>query len=129
MPKDELQNFRDEVESEFGGLGMQVSIDARGFLTVISPLAGTPAYRAGVQAGDRIIKINGESTEELSLTEAVKKLKGRSGTSVKISIARTGESDPIDLEITREADPCRDGSWLAARRGRPVDIRHGGVDR
>ena len=99
---DDFEDFREEVESEFGGLGMQVTLDPIGRLTVISPLVDTPAYRAGIRAGDRIGAINGASTEEMTLSAAVDLLKGPSGTSVKVTIARPGVAEPIELEITRE---------------------------
>jgi carboxyl-terminal processing protease len=99
---EDFDDFRQEVESEFGGLGMQVTLDRQARLTVISPFAGTPAYRAGIHAGDQIMAIQGESTEDMRLDEAVKRLKGRSGTKVEVTIQRAGRKEPIELEITRE---------------------------
>lgn len=99
---DEFDDFRDEVESEFGGLGMQVGLDAAERLLVISPLVGTPAYRAGIRAGDRIVEIEGKSTEGMTLQEAVDLMKGRSGTSVRMTIDRPGREKPIEHKIIRE---------------------------
>jgi carboxyl-terminal processing protease len=99
---DDFENFRDEVESEFGGLGMQVTLDEAERLIVISPLVGTPAYRAGIRAGDRIEEINGKSTEGLSLQDAVNLLKGQSGTTVNVTIRRRAVEDPMELNIVRE---------------------------
>ena len=75
---DELQQFESSVESEFGGIGITISTDD-GQLRVLSPLAGTPAYRAGMIAGDAIVEIDGKSTADLSLDDAVKQLKGEVG--------------------------------------------------
>ena len=97
----EISRFRGTVESEFGGIGIQVSNDG-GQLQVISPLVGTPAYRAGVLAGDRIVEIEGESTEGWSLDDAVRRLKGKEGTDVKLTVIHSGKDKRIELSITRE---------------------------
>ncbi len=97
----EISRFRGTVESEFGGIGIQVSNDG-GHLQVISPLVGTPAYRAGVLAGDRIVEIEGESTKGWSLDDAVRRLKGKEGTDVKLTVVHTGKAKKIELTITRE---------------------------
>lgn len=96
---DEITNFRTAVESQFGGIGIQVTMD-RGRLTVSSPLVGTPAYRAGVMAGDRITKIEGESTRDMSRDEAIKRLKGEIGTKVTFTVQHpmTGETEAYTLE-------------------------------
>lgn len=96
---DEITNFRTAVESQFGGIGIQVTMD-RGRLTVSSPLVGTPAYRAGVLAGDRITKIEGESTRDMSRDEAIKRLKGEIGTKVTFTVQHpmTGETETYTLE-------------------------------
>ena len=97
----EISRFRGTVESEFGGIGIQVSNDG-GQLQVISPLVGTPAYRAGVLAGDRIVEIEGESTKGWSLDDAVRRLKGKEGSDVKLTVVHAGETKKIELSITRE---------------------------
>lgn len=89
IPPEELNSFRSSVENEFGGVGIQVSAEG-GQLRVISPLVGTPAYRAGVIAGDRILEIDGKSTAGITIEEAVKKLKGQPGTAVTLTISRAG---------------------------------------
>ena len=88
------------TEGEFGGLGIQISIRDK-ILTVMTPISGTPADRAGIRSGDKIIKIEGESTKGISLEDAVDKMRGKPGTSVKITIVREGESQPIEYEIER----------------------------
>ncbi len=84
------KEFRVGTSGKFGGLGIVISIKD-GFLTVISPLEGTPAYSAGIQAGDRITQIDDESTINMSLTDAVNKLRGDVGTKVTIVVERSGE--------------------------------------
>ncbi len=92
-----------EIEStgEFGGVGMVVTMKD-GVLTVVSPIEDTPAWRAGVKAGDKIIKINGVSTKGMTLMEAVKRLRGPKGTKVTITIVREGVSKPITITIVRD---------------------------
>ncbi len=95
------KEMRIETEGKYGGLGIRISI-RDGWLTIVTPLPGTPAYRLGLLPEDKIIKIEGESTQGITLEEAVKKLRGEPGTKVKITISREGVKDPIDYEITRE---------------------------
>jgi carboxyl-terminal processing protease len=100
-PQD-IDRFKTSVESQFGGIGIQVGMEG-GQLRVLSPLVGTPAYKAGVQAGDRILEIDGKSTEGIAnLDEAVSKLKGEAGTSVTLTLLHVGSRTPEKLTITRE---------------------------
>lgn len=89
-----------ETEGKYGGLGIHIGI-RKGWLTVITPMVDTPAYRAGLLPGDRIIKIDGETTEGMSLMDAVKVLRGEKGTSVTITISRDHE-EPFDVTIVRD---------------------------
>jgi carboxyl-terminal processing protease len=89
------------TEGQFGGLGIQISIRDK-VLTVQTPIAGTPASRAGIQSGDQIIQIDGKSTAGISIDKAVSKLRGAPGTKVSITIRRKGESKDIAYTITRE---------------------------
>ncbi len=98
---EQIDRFRTMVESEFGGIGIQISMDA-GKLTVISPLVGTPAYRAGVLAGDRIVEIDGKSTDGVSLDEAIRRLKGKTGTKVTLTLLHPAATENVKIEITRE---------------------------
>jgi carboxyl-terminal processing protease len=98
---EEISGFRTSVESQFGGVGIQVTVDG-GQLKVISPLVGTPAYRAGVQAGDRITKIEGETTRNLSLEDAVKKLKGEIGTAVTLTLQHPFSGKEETVTLNRE---------------------------
>jgi carboxyl-terminal processing protease len=90
-----------ETKGEFGGLGIQIGIKD-GMLTVIAPIEDTPAYRAGIKAGDRIIKINNEYTKDMGLHDAVSKMRGVPKTSVTITILREGWKETKDFTIVRE---------------------------
>jgi carboxyl-terminal processing protease len=90
-----------ETSGSFGGLGIEITL-RDDILTVVSPIDGTPAYRAGLQAGDRIIKIDGLATKDMQLSDAVKKMRGKPGTKVTISVVREGWTEPKDFEIQRE---------------------------
>ena len=100
MDQDAYKDMKVETEGKFGGLGIEISLKDD-FLTVVSPIEGTPAYDAGILSGDRIVKIEDTSTKDMSLIEAVHLLRGKSGTKVKITIMRTPEKDLIDMEIVR----------------------------
>ncbi len=99
-PKD-IERFRSEVENEFCGIGIQIDIEA-GRLMVISPLQGTPAYRAGILAGDRIVAIDGESADEITIDEAVRRLKGKEGTKVVLSVRHAGGGKPVEISVVRK---------------------------
>jgi carboxyl-terminal processing protease len=90
-----------DTKGTFGGLGIEIAI-RDGVLTVVAPIEDTPAYRAGVQPGDTIVKINGELTKDMTLLEAVKRMRGKKGTKITVSIAREGVPGLIDVTIVRE---------------------------
>ncbi|MFH1238989.1 MAG: PDZ domain-containing protein [bacterium] len=89
MEPDLYKEVKIETTGEFSGLGIRIATKG-GYLTVITPMPGTPAYKAGVLPGDRIIKIDGQDTKDITLLEAVKKLRGPKGTIVAITIMREG---------------------------------------
>lgn len=93
-----------ETKGSFTGIGIEITIKD-GFLTVVSPIEGTPAFKEGLKAGDKIIKINDEPTKDMSLMESVKKLRGPKGTDVTISIFREGWTELHDVKITRDVIP------------------------
>jgi carboxyl-terminal processing protease len=97
----QLKQFEKQTQGHFGGIGIQIGVKDRQ-LTVISPLVGTPAYRAGVRAGDKIVEIEGQSTENISIDEAVSRLMGLQGTQVTITLLHEGESEPHKLTLSRE---------------------------
>jgi carboxyl-terminal processing protease len=101
MTAEEYNALRVQTTGEYGGLGIQIS-ERDGWITVIAPLPGTPAERAGILAGDRIIEVEGQSTEGWSDEDAVKVLRGPKGTPVRIRIGRVGVDEPIPFSIVRE---------------------------
>lgn len=98
------EGMREKQQSSFYGLGILVGV-RNGQLTVISPLDGTPASRLGIQAGDVISTIEGDPTEQMSLDEAVQKLKGPKGTKVNITVVRRGLEEPLAMAVTRAEIP------------------------
>jgi carboxyl-terminal processing protease len=98
---EELDQFKSQVESQFGGIGIQISVDG-GKLKVLSPLVGTPAYRAGIHAGDVITQIEGAPAENITVDEAVRKLKGEPGTNVTITVVDSVGGEPRMVTLTRE---------------------------
>lgn len=101
FPPVESKLFESDIRGNFEGVGMEV-LAQEGAITVIAPLKNSPAARAGIAAGDRIIKINGEETAGFSTEEAVQHIRGPRGTSVKLTISRKGIKEPFDIEVIRE---------------------------
>ena len=98
------ENYKDmqvETSGSFGGLGIEITLKDD-VLTVVSPIDGTPAYRAGLATGDRIVKIDGLTTKDMQLSDAVKRMRGRPGTKVTISVVREGWTEAKDYDIVRE---------------------------
>ena len=106
----DFDQLKATTDGNYGGLGLTVSIED-GAVKVIAPTEDTPAWKAGIKAGDYITHINGELLYGLSLDEAVAKMKGDPGTSVKLTIVRPGRDKPIDLTITRERIELRPVKW------------------
>lgn len=90
-----------ETKGEFGGIGIQIGLKDN-VLTVIAPIEDTPAFRAGIKAGDKIIKINNESTRNMPIHDAVSKMRGKKGTSLTLTIFREGMKEPKDYTIIRD---------------------------
>lgn len=99
----EFKQFTKQSEGKFGGVGIQIGYDRqnRGQLTVISPMVGTPAYDAGILAGDAIVKIEGKSTENMRISEAVELIQGQPGEKITLTVIHEGAKEPIDITITR----------------------------
>jgi carboxyl-terminal processing protease len=99
----EFKQFDKTSKGRFGGIGIQVGADRqnRGAITVISPMVGTPAYEAGILAGDLIIKIDGKSTENMRMSEAVELIQGDPGQQITLTVLHEGAKEPVDITITR----------------------------
>jgi carboxyl-terminal processing protease len=100
MTADMYKEMEVETRGSFGGLGIEITI-LKDVLTIVSPIEDTPAFNAGLKAGDQIIKIDDKSTKDITITEAVKKLRGPRDTKVTITIFREGMTKPKDFVITR----------------------------
>jgi len=101
MSPEQFKEMQVDTKGEFGGLGIQIGVKD-GMLTVIAPIEDTPAYKAGIKAGDKIIKINNEFTKDMSLHDAVSKMRGTPSSSVKITIIREGWKETKDFTMVRE---------------------------
>ncbi|MCL5098118.1 MAG: S41 family peptidase [Candidatus Omnitrophica bacterium] len=100
MDPQKFEELKNDTEGAFGGVGIVIGL-RDSYLTVIAPMEDTPAFRAGVMAGDRIIKIDGKSTEKFTLQDAVKKLRGDPNTDVSITIYRAASNQTKDFKLTR----------------------------
>ncbi len=101
LDPDSYREMQVETSGSFGGLGIEITL-RDDILTVVAPIEGTPAHRAGLQPGDRIVKIDGLPTKDMQLADAVKRMRGKPGTKVTVSVVREGWTEPHDFEITRE---------------------------
>ncbi|WP_282011285.1 S41 family peptidase [Nitrospina watsonii] len=101
LPPDSFKQMKVDTSGKFGGLGIEITV-RNGILTVVSPIDGTPASKAGIKAGDKIIKIEDESTLDLNLTDAVNLLRGERGSDVNITIFRKGMEKPKVVTLTRD---------------------------
>ena len=100
LTPEEFKEMNVETRGEFGGIGVVITLK-NGILTVVSPIEDTPAWRAGIKAGDQIIKINGENAIGITLDDAVKVLRGKPGTKVTITVRRKGWAKPKDITLIR----------------------------
>ncbi|MGB9601982.1 MAG: S41 family peptidase, partial [Limisphaerales bacterium] len=100
MDSSKYEELRKDTEGAFGGVGIVVSVKDN-YITVVSPMEDTPGFKAGILPGDRIIKIDGRSTEKMSLQEAVKRLRGKPGTDVTLTISRPTTGEVKDYKLTR----------------------------
>lgn len=100
LPPDIFKEFQEETSGEFGGIGIEISLQDE-VLTIISPIEDTPAWLAGIKAGDKIVSINGSSTKGLSLVEAAQKMKGKEGEIIRLGIMRKDFDKPKVFDIKR----------------------------
>ena len=102
MNEEEFKEFEHKSDGSFGGVGIQVALDrTSGGLVVTTPLVGTPAFEAGILAGDQIVKINGKTLELARSTEAVKLIQGPVGQPVTLTVVHEGQKKPVDVTIVR----------------------------
>ena len=105
-----------DTKGQFGGLGIEITKE-KDYVLIVAPIEDTPAYRAGLKAGDRIIAIEGESTADMSIMDAVKRLRGEPGTQVTITVMREGWEKPKDITITREIIQVKTVKWRELEDG------------
>lgn len=101
MTPEFYQEMQMETEGEFEGLGIEITIKDD-YVTVISPIEESPAFKAGLKSGDKIIKVDGQTTKDMSIMDAVKLMRGKQGTSVVVTIFREGFEEPKDITIVRQ---------------------------
>jgi len=106
MPPNMYKEMQEETKGRFEGLGIEITIKD-GILTVVSPIEDTPAFKAGILAGDQIIKIDGDSTKNFTLMDSVKRLRGPRGSKVTITIMREGFTKPKEFTLLRDVIPVR----------------------
>ncbi len=107
MDPETYNELKVNTEGKFGGLGIEITIKD-GLLTVVTPIEDTPAWKAGIKTNDRIVKINNELTRDITITDAVKKMRGKPGETVSITILRESEKKILDLKIIRDIIKIRE---------------------
>ncbi|MEJ5339558.1 MAG: S41 family peptidase [Aquificaceae bacterium] len=107
---EQYREFRQETEGEFGGVGIEIGMD-KGRPIVISPIEGTPAFRAGIRSGDIILEIDGEDTSNMNLMDVVRRIRGKPGTKVNLTIMRRGADRPIKVELERAVIKVESVKW------------------
>jgi carboxyl-terminal processing protease len=101
LTPDLYKDLQSDTQGRFGGLGIEITVKG-GMLTVVSPIEDTPAYKAGIKPGDQIFKIEDEFTKDMSLVDAVKKMRGLKGTKINLTIRRENAADLIDVSLVRD---------------------------
>lgn len=100
LGEEEYKEMKIETKGKFGGLGIEITLKDK-ILTIVAPLHDTPAFKAGLKSGDRIVKIDGESTKNITLNESVKKLRGDPGTEINLTILRENKKEFMEFTIKR----------------------------
>ncbi|MBW2013084.1 MAG: S41 family peptidase [Deltaproteobacteria bacterium] len=114
LPPDDFKELQIDTQGKFTGIGVSITM-RNGFVTVVSPIEGTPAYKAGIKAGDIIVKVDGKPTNELR--HAVKMIRGPKGTEVVVTIKRKGVSEPIDIKLIRDVIPVESVRAIVLKPG------------
>ena len=114
LTPDDFKELKVETQGEFTGIGVSITM-RKGFITVISPIVGTPAYKSGIKAGDRIVKVDGKSTTDLR--QAVKMIRGPKGTKVVVTIVRKGSKEPIRFDLIRDIIPVESVKSIVFKPG------------
>jgi carboxyl-terminal processing protease len=107
MDPDTYNELKVDTEGKFGGLGIEISVKD-GLLTVITPIEDTPAWKAGIKSKDKIVKINNELTRDMTLTDAVKRMRGKPGETVTLTILRENEKKLLDIKVVRDMIKIQD---------------------
>lgn len=117
IPPSEYADFKKRTDGVFSGIGIELG-ETGGVLTIISPIENTPAFSAGVLAGDLILAIDGKSTKNMSVDEAVKRISGKPGTSVMLTLLHAGTESPVDVTISRAPITLQSvRGWIRNRKG------------
>ncbi|MGH6780614.1 MAG: S41 family peptidase, partial [Sphingomonadaceae bacterium] len=117
----DFENLRTQTDGAYGGLGLTVSMED-GAVKVITPTEDTPAYKAGIKAGDYITHLDGALIYGGTLDEAVEQMRGRPGTSIKLTIVRPGRDKPFDVTLTREIIEIRPVKWEVKNKVGVINI-------
>lgn len=100
MTKQENDRFREDIGGEFSGIGIEI-VEKDGYPTVVSPIADSPAEKAGLKPSDILLEVDGQKTNEISFDETIDRIRGKEGTKVTLKVLRAGASDPVVIEVTR----------------------------
>lgn len=125
LTPEESKSFRDDLFGKLEGIGAEIG-RRNGVPAIIAPLEGSPAEKAGLKSGDKILAVDGEYTENLSLDEVVSKIRGKKGTEVKLTILGVGEKDPKEVKIVRDEIEVQDVTWQQKNDVAEIRIRQFG---
>ena len=102
LTPEDFADLRESTSGEFGGLGIEITLDETGFIRIVSPIDDTPAYKAGIQPCDLITQIDDTPVKGMTISDAVALMRGKPGTDIELTIVRQGENAPLKVEITRD---------------------------
>lgn len=102
LTPEDFADLRESTSGEFGGLGIEITLDETGFVRVVSPIDDTPAYKAGMQSGDLITQIDDAPVKGMTISDAVNLMRGKPGTDIELTVLREGETGPLSVDITRD---------------------------